>query len=202
MIRIFIIPFFFFLSCAGPGTKIFNILPQKSYSEYLEEYSSCTGKGTLLSKGALKGKLSFSFRSQRDSTFLEFNDPIGRKAILVWITPNSITARNLIENKHYSYDEVIEILPMLKVLEPNDVTQIIWGVEPDYKNKFKKFESSFKNNIVLDFHRQNLKNESQSLVGIDYYDKSLKNSMNIEIKVRNRNSEFFNIKKVWKLLNY
>ena len=35
----------------------------------------------------------------RNSTFLEFSDPIGRKALLVWITNNSITARNLIDNK-------------------------------------------------------------------------------------------------------
>lgn len=202
MIRFIIIPLFFLVGCAGPGKNIFNIVPQKSYSEYLIENNSCTGKGVFKSQGSLKGKLPFTFRSQRDSTFLEFSDVIGRKALFVWITPNSITARNLIENKQYQYDEVIELLPILKVMEPSDLTKIIWGVEPNYKRKFKNIEPSIKNNIVLDFHRKNIENERQSLVGIDFYDKKTKNSIKIDIKVRNRNTDFVNMKKVWRLLKY
>lgn len=202
MTRFIIILLFFLVGCAGPGKNIFNIVPQKSYSEYLLEYKSCTGKGVFNSQGPLKGKLSFSFRSQRDSTFLEFSDVIGRKALFVWITPNSITARNLIENKQYQYEEVIELLPILKIMEPNDLTKIVWGVEPNYKQKFKNIGPSIKNNIELDFHRQNIENERQSLVGIDIYDKKRKNSIKIDIKSRNRDTDLLNMKKVWKLLKY
>ena len=63
---------------------------------------------------------------------------IGRKALFVWITNNSITARNLIDNRQYKYDEVTELLPILKVLEPKDITKIIWGVQPNYKERFKE----------------------------------------------------------------
>ena len=202
MIRLALITLFLLLGCAGPGGNILNFKPQKSYSEYLVEFNSCTGKGILNPKGSLKGKLPFSFRSQRDSTFLEFSDLIGRKALLVWITNNSITARNLIDNKQYQYDEVIKLLPVLKVLEPKDITQIIWGVQPNYKEKFKVIPQSVKNNIVLDFHKKNIQDEKQALVGMNYYEKNSKNSIEIDIDVRKRNTDFLNMKKVWRLLKY
>ena len=202
MIRLAFIPLFLLLGCAGPGGNILNFKPQKSYSEYLVEFNSCIGKGILNSKGSLKGKLPFSFRSQRDSTFLEFSDLIGRKALFVWITNNSITARNLIDNKQYQYDEVIELLPVLKVLEPQDITQIIWGVQPNYQEKFKVLPQSIKNNIVLDFHKKNIQDEKQALVGMNYYEKNSKNSIEIDIDVRKRSTDFLNMKKVWRLLKY
>ncbi len=127
---------------------------------------------------------------------------IGRKALFVWITNNSITARNLIDNKQYKYDEVIELLPVLKVLEPKDITQIIWGVQPNYKEKFKVLPQSVKNNIVLDFHKKNIQDEKQALVGMNYYEKNSKNSIEIDIDVRKRNTDFLNMKKVWRLLKY
>ena len=94
-----------FIGCAGPGRQMLVFMPKKSYSEYLQEFNSCTGKGMIDSNGPLKGKLSFVFKSQRDSTFFQFGDALGRKVLLMWITPNSVTARNLIENKQYNYDK-------------------------------------------------------------------------------------------------
>mgnify|MGYP001311140777 CR=1 FL=1 len=202
MLRLVFIPIVLLMGCAGPGSNIFNFIPQKSYSEYLVEFNSCTGKGTLKSKGSLKGKFPFSFRSQRDSTFLEFSDPIGRKALLVWISNNSITARNLIDNKQYQYDEVTELLPVLKVLEPRDITQVIWGAQPNFKEKFKAIPQPLRDNIVLDFHKKNIPDEKQALVGMHYYEENAKNSIEIDIGVRKRNKEFLNMKKVWRLLKY
>ena len=95
MLRLSFIHLFLFLGCTSTVSNVFNLIPSNSYEEYLVAYNSCTGKGVINSDGSLKGKLPFSFRSQRDSTFLEFSDIIGRKALFVWITNNSITARNL-----------------------------------------------------------------------------------------------------------
>ena len=202
MLRLSFINLFFLLGCTGTVNNIFNLTPSKSYEEYLEAYNSCTGKGVINSEGSLKGKLPFSFRSQRDSTFLEFSDIIGRKALFVWITNNSITARNLIDNKQYKYDEVTELLPILKVLEPKDITKIIWGVQPNYKERFKNISPSVKNNISLDFERENIDSERQALVGVSFYDKNSKNSIDIDINTRKRNAKFINMKKVWRLLKY
>ena len=202
MLRLSFINLFLLLGCTGTVNNIFNLTPSKSYAEYLVAYNSCTGKGVINSEGSLKGKLPFSFRSQRDSTFLEFSDIIGRKALFVWITNNSITARNLIDNKQYKYDEVTELLPILKVLEPKDITKIIWGVQPDYKERFKNISPSVKNSISLDFERENINNERQALVGVSFNDKNSKNSIDIDIYTRKRNAKFINMKKVWRLLKY
>ena len=190
------------VGCTSTVNNIFNLTPSKSYEEYLAAYNSCTGKGVINSEGSLKGKLPFSFRSQRDSTFLEFSDIIGRKALFVWITNNSITARNLIDNKQYKYDQVTELLPILKVLEPKDITRIIWGVQPDYRERFKNISPSVKNSISLDFERENINNERQALVGVSFYDKNSKNSIDIDINTRKRHAKFINMKKVWRLLKY
>lgn len=202
MLRLSFINLFLLLGCTSTVSNVFNLIPFKSYEEYLVAYNSCTGKGVINSDGSLKGKLPFSFRSQRDSTFLEFSDIIGRKALFVWITNNSITARNLIDNKQYNYDEVTELLPILKVLEPKDMTKIIWGVQPEYKERFKNISPSVKNSIYLDFQRENTNNERQALVGISFHDKNSKNSIDIDINTRKRNANFINMKKVWRLLKY
>ena len=202
MLRLSFINLFILLGCTSTVSNVFNLIPSKSYEEYIVAYNSCTGKGVINSDGSLKGKLPFSFRSQRDSTFLEFSDIIGRKALFVWITNNSITARNLIDNKQYNYDEVTELLPILQVLEPKDMTKIIWGVQPEYKERFKNISPSFKNSIYLDFQRENTNNERQALVGISFHDKNSKNSIDIDINTRKRNANFINMKKVWRLLKY
>ena len=202
MLRLSFINLFILLGCTSTVSNVFNLIPSKSYEEYLVAYNSCTGKGVINSDGSLKGKLPFSFRSQRDSTFLEFSDIIGRKALFVWITNNSITARNLIDNKQYNYDEVTELLPILKVLEPKDMTKIIWGVQPEYKERFKNISPSVKNSIYLDFQRENTNDERQALVGISFHDKNSKNSIDIDINTRKRNANFINMKKVWRLLKY
>ena len=202
MLRLSFINLFLLLGCTGTVNNIFNLTPSKSYEEYLVAYNSCTGKGVIKSEGSLKGKLPFSFRSQRDSTFLEFSDIIGRKALFVWITNNSITARNLIDNKQYKYDEVTELLPILKVLEPKDITTIIWGVQPDYRERFKNISPSVKNSISLDFKREDISNERQALVGISFQDKNSKNYIDIDIISRKRHAKFINMKKVWRLLKY
>ena len=202
MLRLSFINLFLLLGCTSTVSNVFNLIPSKSYEEYLVAYNSCTGKGVISSDGSLKGKLPFSFRSQRDSTFLEFSDIIGRKALFVWITNNSITARNLIDNKQYNYDEVTEILPILKVLEPKDITKIIWGVQPEYRERFKNISQSVKNSISLNFERQNINDERQALVSVSFHDKNFKNSIDIDINTRKRNEKFINMKKVWRLLKY
>ena len=202
MLRLSFINLFLLLGCTSTLSNVFNPIPSKSYEEYLVAYNSCTGKGVISSDGSLKGKLPFSFKSQRDSTFLEFSDIIGRKALFVWITNNSITARNLIDNKQYNYDEVTEILPILKVLEPKDITKIIWGVQPEYRERFKNISQSVKNSISLNFERQNINDERQALVSVSFHDKNFKNSIDIDINTRKRNEKFINMKKVWRLLKY
>ena len=88
------------------------------------------------------------------------------------------------------------------MLEPKDMTKIIWGVQPEYKERFKNISPSVKNSIYLDFERENINNERQALVGVSFNDKNSKNSIDIDIYTRKRNAKFINMKKVWRLLKY
>lgn len=202
MIRNILLLLLSFIGCAGPSSIVLLNIPQKSYAEFQQEFKSCRGKGMIESTGPIKGKFFFAYKSQNDSTFLEFNDLIGRKAFLMWITPNFVTARNLIENKQYKYNQVLEFFPILKIIEPNDITKIIWGVEPNYKVKLKNVHASISKNIELDFIRNKMGNESQDLVGAKFYNKDSGQGYIIDIQTRNRNDNYINMKKVWRLLKY
>ena len=87
-------------------------------------------------------------------------------------------------------------------MEPKDITKIIWGVQPNYKERFKNISPSVKNSIYLDFERENTNDERQALVGVSFHDKNSKNSIDIDINTRKRNANFINMKKVWRLLKY
>ena len=103
MLKLFI--FFLFLGgCTIKPDLFFASLSKKSYPELLNEYKSCMGKGVIDSKGNINAKLYFSFKSQRDSTFIEFSDFMGRKTILMWVDPKKFTVRDLINNKYYNYN--------------------------------------------------------------------------------------------------
>ena len=63
-----------------------------------------SGKGRITSSGLIDGSLSFSFKSKKDSAFIQVTDPIGRKVLLIWVTKIDLTARNLIQNKQYKIE--------------------------------------------------------------------------------------------------
>ena len=93
--------FLFFFSCTiKPDFSLLSV-SKISYPDLIEKYNSCEGKGYVDSQGDVSGKLYFSFKSQRDSTFIEFSDFMGRKTILMWVDPKKFTVRDLINNKYY-----------------------------------------------------------------------------------------------------
>ena len=188
--------------CTGPVSRSLSPNPKKSFNELKSEFNSCSGKGSVDLTGPMKGKFSFSYKSNSDSTFLEFNDLLGRKALLMWITPQNITARNLIENKHYASSEIIKIFPLLSIMNPDDITKTLWGIKPDYDEKSHGLETSKKKNIVLEFLYRDISNEKQALAGITYFNKTSKQLFNIDIRIRNRNNLNQSMRKVWRLLEY
>ena len=88
----------------------------------------------------------------------QFQDILGRKVLLLWLTQNSIDAWNLIENKKYSYSNVSDILPILSVVSPSHLIKFLWGEEitsnqihaPNEANiEIKLGKSNQKNTIIL-----------------------------------------------------
>ena len=74
------------------------------------ETTNVDSENKIDSKGPFQGALTFTFISQNDSSFLQFKDPLGRKALLMWLTPQNVTARNLIDHKQYNYGQILEFL--------------------------------------------------------------------------------------------
>lgn len=200
MFRYIIFCWLIFAGCAGSGTQFLLPVTQRTYHDLLEEYISCTGKGKIDSQGTIHGALTFTFISQHDSSFLQFKDPLGRKALLMWLTPQNVTARNLIHHKQYTYAQILEFFPFLQVVEPEHITEILWGVQPDYEKKFNNAGMSDEQSIHLNFEKNDLDNESNALVGATFIDDNSFQSVKIRINGRTRTQTHLNLKKVWKLL--
>ncbi len=200
MFRYIILCWLILAGCAGSGTQFSLPITQRTYHDLLAEYISCTGKGKIDSQGPFQGALTFTFISQHDSSFLQFKDPLGRKALLMWLTPQNVTARNLIDHKQYTYGQILEFFPFLQIVEPEHITKILWGVQPNYEKKLNNTEMSEKQSIHLNFENKDLDNESNALVGATFSDDNSFQSVKIRIAGRTRTQTHINLKKVWKLL--
>jgi len=202
MLKVLILLSVTFFNCAGSKKNISNLNYEEKNEDLASPFISCSGKGNIRATGNMDGSLSFSFKSQNDSTFFQFSDPLGRKVLLMWISSDQITGRNLIENKQYDYDEIESLFPLLKVLKPNDVTSFFWGEKPTYNKKDKSIPIKIRKNIKLDFSGEKNKEQRFTFNIADFYDHSTGQKIRIDIKNRKLNTEFINIKKFWKLLKY
>ena len=189
----------YFIGCGGPVSEIAPALQSKTYSDLLDEYTSCSGKGKIDAYGPIRGSMSFLYMSKKDSTFFQFKDYLGRKTLLIWITPESVSARNLIENKQYTYDMILDLFPFLHVLESNDVTKFLWGIQPDYLQKFNYVERSDSVNIALEFSYGHLETDNHSLLKAKFHDGKSNQTVTIQIKKRIWNQSHIDLKKYWNI---
>ena len=196
----FLVFLLLFIGCARQVPHVSPIIPQKTYPQLIDEYISCSGHGKIDSRGFFQGALSFTFISQNDSSFFQFKDPLGRKALLMWLTPVNVTAWNLIENKQYTYDQILEFFPFLQVVEPTDITKFLWGVQPDYE-KLEGVDSKVSSEIVLQFGKEELDTVPNALVTASFKDNQLNQSVYIRIKGRSFQHQEINLQKVWKLIH-
>ena len=194
--------FLFFISCSIKPDFTLAPLSKKSYAELLNNYNSCTGKGIIDSRGEMNGKLYFSFKSQRDSTFIEFSDLLGRKTLLMWVSPKKITVRDLINNTYYSYNQVIKFFPFLNVLDTQNITEVVWGSVPDYKKSLKKYKKEMNRNIEIKVSRKHFSNEKYALSALHYKDKNSGDAFKVNFRSRQRHDDYINIKKLWKMLEF
>ena len=116
----------------------------------------------------------------------------------MWITPNSVSAWNLIENKQYSYAKILEFFPFLQIVEPADVTKFLWGIQPDYPKQHANEDAHVFHDIVLEFGSNALGTEANALVSAKFLDEKSKQTVKIQIKDRNRNQSQIDMKRFWK----
>tara|TARA_B100002019_G_scaffold206879_1_gene179625 strand:+ start:422 stop:1003 length:582 start_codon:yes stop_codon:yes gene_type:complete len=156
---------------------------------------SCTGRGSISSLGNYSGSLSFSFMSQNDSTFCQFQDFLGRKVLLLWLTEESIDAWNLIENKKYSHSNISEIMPVLSVLNPYHLINFLWGREitsnqidvPKQAKIEIKLGKSDQNSSIVD--------------KVIFIDNLNRQELSIKIDSRAFNQNYLDLKKYWDIIH-
>ena len=189
---------FFISACSTSIKNIKDDISVLSYEELSRNYISCSGHGNISSIGNFKGKLSFSFLSQNDSSFFQFQDLLVRKVLLMWLTPNSADAWNILENKRYNYSLIKDIFPLLSVVEPINITKFLWGNESVYNAEDFMVLGGQTNELSITFEKSN---ENENLINKAIFkDETNRQEVAILLKSRVHSDDFIDLDKVWKLM--
>ena len=191
----------FMFVVAGCSTKLKDLQISQdiiSYEDLSTQYISCSGHGIILSVGDYEGKLSFSFLSQNDSSFFQFQDFLGRKVLLMWLTPNSANAWNILENKRYNYDHIKDYFPLLSVVDPISITRFLWGHESIYDANDFKVIGEAANELSITYEKSN---ESVDLIDKAIF-KDITNRKEVAIILKSRvhSDEYIDLEKIWKMV--
>lgn len=189
--------------CVAP-IRYFNLDKDNSLAQesplILESYISCTGNGKIYSRGFFSGELAFNYMSQNDSSFMQFKDIFGRNTLLMWFTPDNVFALDLIENKQYNHDQILKFFPFLYIIEPKDITQFLWGVNPDEIKTFSKKKNRRNKDLSLQFETGKLNQFPFALVSATFKDLNLNHSIIINIQKREHHNTAVNMDKMWNII--
>jgi len=162
-------------------------------------YISCTGYGNMKSIGILNGQLSFNFFSQNDSSFVQFNDFLGRKVLLLWLTPNSISAWNILENKRYNDSTIKDFFPLLSSVGSHLITRFLWGNISEDFSEILIDNSKSLNEVIITFEKTNNYQTNNLIDRATFNDEYNKQNISIILKSRVFSYESINLTKMWKL---
>ncbi|MBN4080965.1 hypothetical protein JYT44_01235 [Caldithrix abyssi] len=96
----------------------------------LDDKIFCRGKGYILSKGEIRGRLNFTFTASRDTAYIQFKDLIGRKTLFLILGDESIDAWDMLHNRRYDQASILISLPFFEMIQPNDMRTFLWGEIP------------------------------------------------------------------------
>ncbi len=134
-------------SCSQAPEIVTDEIVDLSYKELKQQYITCKGKGVMTAQGRLPWKLSYSFTTKNDSSFIQFKDIFGRRVLFVQALPSEITLWEM--QKNLQYDPAIDnAIPIFKILKSYDIAQILWGEIPDRFQESDE-ESGFERDLNL-----------------------------------------------------
>ena len=190
--KIFLLTFFLLtlFNCASTNKE----LTSHSSDIIFDQVKSCTGRGLISSVGNFSGNLTFSFMSQNDSSFCQFQDFLGRKVLLLWLTRDSMDAWNLIENKKYSHSSISEIIPVLSILNPNHLIKFLWGKE------FISNQMSVSKQAKIEIKLGRSDQVSSFIDKAIFIDNSNRQELSIKIDSRVFNQNYVDLKKYWNII--
>ena len=188
----------FIVGCYTANNNMQNNTGPLLYDELSNNYVSCSGYGSISSIGNYKGKLSFSFMSQNDSSFFQFQDFLGRKVLLMWLTPSSANAWNILENKRYDFNLIKDFFPLFSVVEPINITKFLWGQETVYNATDFTVLGEKYSNLSITFEKSSQKD---TLINKAIF-KDLTNRQEVAIQLKSRvhSNDYIDLEKIWKLM--
>ena len=130
----------------------------------LSKKTYCRGKGYVVSRGNINGRLSFTFTSSKQSTYIEFRDLIGRKTLFLTLSKNTINAWDIRNNRSYDQESLVISFPFFELIKPNDLINFLWGELPI---TFKKPGDFLNNNKINNGQIQFSSNQSENGVLIN-----------------------------------
>lgn len=148
--------FVLFIGCSTQPEIIPDEVIDLSYDELKANYGLCIGSGIVASTGIKPWKLNYSFASQNDSSFIQFKDIFGRRVLFIQALPIDIKIWDMQKNLQYEYHQGMSI-PLLDVVNSNDIAQILWGEVPNR------------------FNNENLESDSERITNLVNFDLSASN---------------------------
>ena len=118
----------------------------------------CRGKGYVVSRGNINGRLSFTFTSSRESTYIEFRDLIGRKTLFLTLSKNTINAWDIRNNRSYDQESLVIAFPFFELIKPNDLINFLWGKMPKTFAESDNILNNKINNGQIQFSSQQTEN--------------------------------------------
>jgi len=107
----------------------------------LDQKKYCRGKGYILSKGEIRGRLNFTFTSSRDTAYIQFKDLIGRKTLFLILSNDTIDAWDMLHNRRYDQASILISLPFFEMIQPNDLRTFLWGEIPEFFSDPEKIKN-------------------------------------------------------------
>ena len=124
----------------------------------LSKKTYCRGKGYVVSRGNINGRLSFTFTSTKESTYIEFRDLIGRKTLFLTLSKNTINAWDIRNNRSYDQESLVISFPFFELIKPNDLINFLWGKMPKTFTDSDNILNNKINNGQIQFSSQQTEN--------------------------------------------
>jgi len=120
----------------------------------------------------------------------------------MWFTHEKIIVRDLINNKYYSQNQVVNYFPFLRVLDNQNISEVVWGSKPVYKKNMKKYKKENSLELNYKFKHKQLSSNRLSLSSLYFNDRKSGETFEVEFKSRQWSKNHINMKKFWKMLEF
>tara|TARA_Y100000590_G_C15684865_1_gene1001199 strand:- start:588 stop:1172 length:585 start_codon:yes stop_codon:yes gene_type:complete len=98
-----------------------------SFEKELVSFTSCSGKGQIISKNPLRGKLYFTFLSNRDSSQVYVKDFLGRRLYSIKGNNEQIFITDHHNNIVHDFNNLVNTYTLDKILTPVVLQKYLWG---------------------------------------------------------------------------